>query len=111
MFNLLPVYPLDGGQIAREILLKFSPAYGIRQSLVLSMSVAVVLAVVGAVQCGEAGTWPCSSAIWPLPATATLQAYSGRRPVVTRRGDCPVLPLGGSFSGEPLPNYADEGLK
>ena len=35
--NLLPIYPLDGGQIAREILLKLSPRDGIRQSLLLSI--------------------------------------------------------------------------
>ena len=44
LVNLLPVYPLDGGQIAREIFLKLNPHDGIRQSLILSMITAAALA-------------------------------------------------------------------
>jgi len=33
--NLLPVYPLDGGQIAREVLVAVNPRAGIQQSLML----------------------------------------------------------------------------
>jgi membrane-associated protease RseP (regulator of RpoE activity) len=43
--NLMPVYPLDGGQIARELLLRASPQDGIRQSLILSVITGVGLAV------------------------------------------------------------------
>ncbi len=49
LVNLLPVYPLDGGQIARELLLKLNPRNGIYQSLVLSVIVAGGLAVIGLV--------------------------------------------------------------
>ena len=45
--NLLPIYPLDGGQIAREILLKFNPRDGIRQSLMLSILAAGAMALFG----------------------------------------------------------------
>jgi Zn-dependent protease len=45
IFNLLPIYPLDGGQIAREFLTYLFPYRGVRYSLLLSMSVAVLLAV------------------------------------------------------------------
>jgi stage IV sporulation protein FB len=45
--NLMPVYPLDGGQIAREILLVVNPRDGIRQSLVLSIITAAILAGIG----------------------------------------------------------------
>ena len=38
--NLLPIYPLDGGQIARELLVWANPRQGILQSLVLSVLVA-----------------------------------------------------------------------
>ncbi len=35
--NLLPVYPLDGGQIAREALMMFGARQGIERSLILSL--------------------------------------------------------------------------
>ena len=44
LLNLLPIYPLDGGQVARELLLAKSND-GIRQSLMLSFITAVVIAV------------------------------------------------------------------
>jgi Zn-dependent protease len=50
IFNLLPVFPLDGGQIARAGLTMWNPYNGLRQSLVLSMLVAVGVAVYAAVQ-------------------------------------------------------------
>lgn len=37
LINLLPVYPLDGGQIAREALMMFGARQGIERSLVLSL--------------------------------------------------------------------------
>lgn len=53
ILNLMPVYPLDGGQVAREVLCLFSPRRGVRWSLALSMVVAVGLAVVAAMR----GSW------------------------------------------------------
>jgi stage IV sporulation protein FB len=47
LMNLLPIYPLDGGQIAREILLYFNPRDGIRQSLILSIFTAGLAALYG----------------------------------------------------------------
>jgi membrane-associated protease RseP (regulator of RpoE activity) len=43
LVNLLPVYPLDGGQIARELFTLVNPRAGIIQSLQLSAGVAVLL--------------------------------------------------------------------
>lgn len=37
LINLLPVFPLDGGQVARELLMKFNPHEGLRQSVLLSI--------------------------------------------------------------------------
>ncbi|MGW8257439.1 MAG: metalloprotease, partial [Thermoguttaceae bacterium] len=53
LVNLLPIYPLDGGQIVREFLLYVSPQGGIRQSLVLSTLAAVVVAIFAFVQWHE----------------------------------------------------------
>jgi len=44
ILNLLPVYPLDGGQIAREVFTLGNPRAGITQSLQLSAGVAVLVA-------------------------------------------------------------------
>jgi Zn-dependent protease len=44
MINLLPLYPLDGGQIAREVLMEANPAGGMVQSLWLSVLTGVGLA-------------------------------------------------------------------
>lgn len=42
ILNLLPIYPLDGGQIAREIFLRLARD-GIRESLILSIITAVAI--------------------------------------------------------------------
>ena len=50
LLNLLPILPLDGGQIAEQIFLLWAPRDAVRQSLVLSLVVAGFLAVVAAMQ-------------------------------------------------------------
>ena len=45
LLNLLPVYPLDGGQISRELWMKSQPRMGLINSLRLSMIVAIAFAV------------------------------------------------------------------
>ncbi|MBP87686.1 MAG: hypothetical protein CMJ64_13340 [Planctomycetaceae bacterium] len=47
ILNLLPVYPLDGGQIARELLTMYSPRDGMKNSLMLSIAVGGGVAVYG----------------------------------------------------------------
>jgi stage IV sporulation protein FB len=41
LLNLLPVYPLDGGQISRELWLEYQPSMGVVNSLRMSMIVAI----------------------------------------------------------------------
>jgi len=45
LLNLLPVFPLDGGQIARQIFVKVDPWGGVRNSVILSLVVAVFIAL------------------------------------------------------------------
>jgi len=75
--NLLPVYPLDGGQIAREVLLVVNPRDGIRQSLMLSVVTGTLLAVVGLVQLGSIFMAMLFGYL-AYTSFATLQVYSGR---------------------------------
>ena len=41
--NLMPILPLDGGHIARELLTAVNPAQGVRQSLILSLLIGTLL--------------------------------------------------------------------
>jgi Zn-dependent protease len=46
LINLLPIYPLDGGQIAQQILVVTYPHDAIRQSLILSVIVGGMMVVI-----------------------------------------------------------------
>jgi Zn-dependent protease len=48
--NLLPIYPLDGGQVARELFGVYGGSDGLRQSLWLSLIAAAGLAVLALVR-------------------------------------------------------------
>jgi Zn-dependent protease len=47
LVNLLPIYPLDGGQIARELFLIWDQSEAIRHSLILSVAASGVTAIWG----------------------------------------------------------------
>jgi Zn-dependent protease len=47
LFNLAPVYPLDGGSVTRNFLLQIDPADGVRKSLWVSVIAGGLLALVG----------------------------------------------------------------
>lgn len=47
LLNLVPIFPLDGGQVARELLVKADPYNGIQNSLKLSIAVGIVIALLG----------------------------------------------------------------
>lgn len=53
LINLMPVYPLDGGSIARNIWIGIDPWDGVRKSLWLSIIAGVVLAGVGLLLLGS----------------------------------------------------------
>ncbi len=47
LINLVPIYPLDGGQVSRELFLKFDPWNGLKNSLILSIAAGIGMAVWG----------------------------------------------------------------
>ncbi len=53
LVNLLPIFPLDGGQVAREVFGLFSGPDGMRQSLWLSVIIAAGLAVLALTRLGD----------------------------------------------------------
>lgn len=49
LFNLVPVFPLDGGNVARHLLVQYDPRDGYRKSLWLSVIAGGIVAVIGLV--------------------------------------------------------------
>ena len=47
LVNLMPVFPLDGGHIARNILIQYDPVDGFRKSLWLSVIAGALIALIG----------------------------------------------------------------
>ncbi|MCC6300973.1 MAG: site-2 protease family protein [Anaerolineales bacterium] len=47
LFNLLPVYPLDGGQVTRSLLVQFDPLDGARKALWVSVVTGAIIALFG----------------------------------------------------------------
>jgi stage IV sporulation protein FB len=47
LINLMPVYPLDGGDIAREALVRMDPRRGLRTSLLVSAVAGLIIALLG----------------------------------------------------------------
>ena len=45
--NLMPVYPLDGGNVTRYLLLKSDPMDGVRKSLLVSVVAGILVAAIG----------------------------------------------------------------
>jgi len=74
--NLLPIYPLDGGQVARELFVVADSGRGIQRSLWLSIFTAVACGII-ALRFGEIFiTVLCGFLAYS--SWATLQAYQGR---------------------------------
>ena len=47
LINLMPVYPLDGGNVTRYMLLKADPWDGVRKSLWVSVIAGILIAAIG----------------------------------------------------------------
>ncbi len=89
LFNLLPVYPLDGGNISRELCLRLNTRQGIRRSLTLSLVTAAGIAVLSLSRtvkiAGIAGLGSYENLFIPLLfgylayfSYSALQAYNNR---------------------------------
>ena len=76
LLNLLPVYPLDGGQIVRNIFGLFHPVAGIQYSLILSVITAAGVALYGFSR--QAPFLGIMFALLAYSSFQVLQAYSSR---------------------------------
>ncbi|HZZ30056.1 MAG TPA: site-2 protease family protein [Pirellulales bacterium] len=77
LLNLLPVYPLDGGRISREVLTLIHPREGIRFSLILSIAAAAGVAL-WALQREHNTMLALMFGMLAYSSFMTLQAYLGR---------------------------------
>jgi len=83
ILNLLPVYPLDGGQIARQLFLATGSRSAIAQSLMLSLAVASGFCVIGINQYlrGDGGMFlPILFGLLAFENFVLLQAHRGSGP-------------------------------
>jgi Zn-dependent protease len=77
LMNLLPVYPLDGGQITRELLQTWFPWRGLEYSLRISLSVSGMLAAWFLF--GSSSQQPYAGILFASMAFESFQALQSRR--------------------------------
>jgi Zn-dependent protease len=93
LINLLPVYPLDGGQISRELFLAANPGRGIEWSLQLSMAVAIAFAIYALFRFDEPSFVVILFGFLAFGSYQALSAYRG---------------FGGRFGGFGSGGYGDD---
>lgn len=76
LLNLLPIYPLDGGQISRELFVIFSRTDGIKNSLLLSVFTAGAVALFALTN--RDNYLMIMFGMLAYSSYQTLQAYNGR---------------------------------
>lgn len=74
IINLLPVYPLDGGNVARHLFLKADPWDGVRKSLWLSVISGALIAIAGLILLKSA----YMALLFGILAAQSYQAIQGR---------------------------------
>ncbi len=77
LVNLAPVFPLDGGQVARQIFVRSDPLNGIRRSLQLSVLAGATLAIIGLVAFSSL-FMALLFGFMAFQSYQMLQAYGGR---------------------------------
>jgi len=77
LLNLLPLYPLDGGQISRELFMLGNPQTGVVQSLWLSVFTGAIIAVLAITKL-ESIFMALMFGYLAYTSWATIQAYTGR---------------------------------
>jgi stage IV sporulation protein FB len=79
LMNLLPVLPLDGGQIAMQVLIQGDPWSGMQRALWLSLITAGTVAVLALVMLHDQMIM-LMFAMLAVSSFLTLQQTTGRRP-------------------------------
>lgn len=88
LINLLPVYPLDGGQIARELLSMANSRHGVRRSLVLSVATGAVVAAATLIwRRGDGFFMAAMFGMLAYSSYRTLKAYDASRGYEAGYGD------------------------
>ena len=89
LFNLVPIWPLDGGQISREICTAASPGNGLRISLMISGGLASLLVLNDIYAMGHDGEgfipYVCTGQWWSLILFASLAIESFQLLAAARR--------------------------
>jgi len=86
LINLLPIFPLDGGQIAQQVFALMHPQDAVRQSLVLSVVVAGIMAMFFVMQAFKASDGGTSWQSFYLPFFFGYLAYTNYMTLQSSRG-------------------------